>query len=175
MNDRKHAADHQSKYGDCLSGAGYRLSPFGFGQSQNGRDQRARVRDPDPEDEIDQVKGPEDRPANVRDADAAIELIAPGNQAPKRNQAQRQQHREITPACSLQRAPEISSYVVHAISLARDKTPLVWFPALRETVLRGCFRQAGRLCFPDRSDRRIPSLPTGRIARRPAADYSRPL
>ena len=49
VDDRKQAADHQGEYRDGLRGAGDRLAPAGIGEAQDRGDQRAGVRDADPE------------------------------------------------------------------------------------------------------------------------------
>src|SRR6476646_12243275 len=130
------------------------------------------MRNPDPENEIYQIEAPEHRPANAGHSDTPVKLVAPGDQPPQRDEAQRQQHRQVTPARSLERPPEVFSYVVHATWLSRDRTPSASFPVLRETVSRARFQRAATLCFRDRSNRRTPSPPLGTTAHTPAARRS---
>ena len=57
------------------------LRHAGVGQPQNRRDQRARVRDADPENKIDNVEAPEHRPLQTGHAHAVAQLDEPGERA----------------------------------------------------------------------------------------------
>ena len=87
MDDREHAADHQREDRDGLGRARHRLAPAGVGQAQDRRNQRAGVRDADPEHKVDDVEAPKDRPPDARHADARDELVTPGEARPGDDQA----------------------------------------------------------------------------------------
>ena len=50
-------------------------------EEEDGRDQRAGVADADPEDEVDDVEGPEDGAVVAPDADARVEGVADAAEA----------------------------------------------------------------------------------------------
>ena len=60
-------------------------------ETQNRGDQRAGVADADPENEIGDIEGPEDRGVDAPDADAGIELITKCSHA-REQQAGRERH-----------------------------------------------------------------------------------
>ena len=51
---------------------------------EDGRDQGARMGDPDPEDEIDEIGAPHDRVVDARDPHARDDLVAPSRTRPDR-------------------------------------------------------------------------------------------
>ena len=61
MDDRKECADHDGEHGHRFGCASYPGSPRRAKEEQHSGDQGARVRDPDPEDEVGDVYGPLDR------------------------------------------------------------------------------------------------------------------
>ena len=94
----------RAKYRDRFRGARDRLAPGGIGEAQDRGDQRACVRDADPENEIDDVEAPEDRPLQAGDAHPVAQLEAPGDRAPERHCQQRADRDQIACACTGQRA-----------------------------------------------------------------------
>ena len=84
VDDRKQRGGHDGEHGHRLGRAGYRRPPFGPEQKQDRRDQRTGVRDADPEDEVGDVDGPEDRVLVAGDTHAGPGLIQ------KRQHADRQ-------------------------------------------------------------------------------------
>ncbi|MCG3160744.1 MAG: hypothetical protein JMDDDDMK_01819 [Acidobacteria bacterium] len=76
VQQRKHSRAHHGE--DChrLGEAVDRGAPFLIQQQQDRRNQRARVPDPDPPDEIDDGESPRHRDVNAPDADALDQQIS---------------------------------------------------------------------------------------------------
>ncbi len=81
MADGNDRADGERENGDGFGAAGDGAAPAGVSQAQDGGDQRARVADSDPENEIGDVEGPEYGPVQAPDAEAMIDLITEGEDA----------------------------------------------------------------------------------------------
>ena len=58
---RKQCGGHDSEHGHRFGGAGHRCPPSGSEEEEDRRDQRAGMRDADPENEVGDVDGPENR------------------------------------------------------------------------------------------------------------------
>src|SRR4029453_13772792 len=83
MDDGKHRADHQREDRDCLGTSGDRAAPLRVHQPKDGRDERAGMADADPKDEVGDVEGPKNRPADSSHAEATVHLIQQESQPPQ--------------------------------------------------------------------------------------------
>ena len=162
MDQREHGADHQCECRDDFRASRYRTPPRGVDDSKNRRDQRSRMTDSDPENEIGFVKTPEHRPVVAGHADTVVDLIKPGRQSTKHDTCQnRDGDVEACGCCSTGRsrssARELSRFATHPRIPAADRSLWVWCPVLQAALFRAETAPASRPRFPDRSDRRIPA------------------
>src|SRR5580693_8097878 len=81
MDDGEHAADDEREDRDGLGRARDGFTPGRAGEAQNRGDERAGVRDADPENEIDDVDSPEHRPLEACDAHSGVKLKTPSGEA----------------------------------------------------------------------------------------------
>ena len=105
MNDREQATDHECKKRDRFGGTCHRLTPGGIGEAKNRGDQGACVGDADPEDEIDNVKTPEDGAVEAGNPQAVAKLHSPGCQA-RQNQQEAHCNREPPLTAGSRKRPE---------------------------------------------------------------------
>ena len=107
VNDRKHRADHQGEHRDGLRAARDRTAPSGVDQSQDRGDERAGVADADPEHEVRDVEGPENRPADAADSEPVVHLVDPRAQAGGDDGAKKRDEHPEPRRCRQQRPEEI--------------------------------------------------------------------
>src|ERR1700674_293527 len=105
MAERNQSADGESKYGNSFRATRYRPPPAGIGQPEDGRDQRARVTDADPEDEVGDIEGPEDGRVEPPAANAGIQLITEGARA-RHDQAARHRYGEPVGSAGVKQRPQ---------------------------------------------------------------------
>ncbi len=115
MNYRKCGANRKREDGDHFRAAGYGSAPCGIREAQNGGNQRAGMAKADPENEIRDVKAPEDRTPNPGDTDAAINL--PAKRAERRNDDPREEseRRQIARRRAMERPQQIFIYLFRSL------------------------------------------------------------
>ena len=107
MNDGKQRANHQREHGDHFRAARHRPPPAGVHEPEDRGDQRARMADADPEDEIGDVERPEDRVVDPGDPEAVVHLVRPGAEACQDDAAEECDERVETPRRPQQRTQQI--------------------------------------------------------------------
>ena len=109
---RNDAADQDRKDGDGLRAASDRAAPGGIAETQNRGDQSSGVADADPEDEIGDIEGPEDRGVDTPHADAVVELVTECSIRPQA-QAGRERHGDpvLARCCERSAAADPSRFV----------------------------------------------------------------
>ena len=83
VNDREESGRHDGEHRHRFGASVNRGAEAGAEEIQNGRDQRARVADTDPEDEADDVDAPHHRRVVTGVAEAPVDLVGPRAGAPE--------------------------------------------------------------------------------------------
>ena len=146
MDQWKHAADQQAEDRDRFCGACYRLAPGRSRQTQNCRDQRSSVRDPDPKDEIDDIEAPIGRSADPRVPESTQDLVAPGEESPSHDGTAKRDRRDIARARAAHPVEHVVSYVRGAFP------PGLW---LELPCLPWLLRRDRDACRKERVSRRV--------------------
>src|SRR5690348_10145896 len=88
---RKRWAEGKREHVNHFRASRHRAPPGGVSESEDGGDQRTRVAQSDPEDEISYVESPEDWRAKARNAQSGIDLPAKCRQ--RRNHGSREERK----------------------------------------------------------------------------------
>lgn len=121
MNDGEHAADHEREDRDGLGRARDGLAPGRAGEAQNRGDERAGLRDADPENEIDDVNSPEHRPLQACDAHSRVKLKTPCGEAGGAHQEGDYSREHVLAADARERPEQIFSNLTIGEKLRRGR------------------------------------------------------